>query len=87
MLISAVAGALATGAIATLIIMSAPAYAETEGTHGAMNLASEESDAPERLYPAHVSPNDDLAPIPFRSSRGVDLPPVCTCILPQIIPD
>lgn len=87
LLISAVAGALATGAIATLIIMSAPAYAETPRTDGVGTSAGEESDAPEQLFPARVAPDDDLALIPFSGPRGLELPPVCTCILPQIIPD
>ncbi len=86
LLVSAVAGALTTGALATLIMMSPPAYAGTAGTDDAES-AAHMRDTSQRLYPARAVPGDDPAPVPFSSPRGLELPPVCTCVLPQAMPN
>lgn len=86
LLVSAVAGALTTGALATLVMMSAPAYAETasrDGTEG----AAYPSDATERLYPAFADSGDDTEPFPFSVPQGLGLTPVCTCVLPPATSD
>ncbi|WP_323771564.1 hypothetical protein [Antarctobacter sp.] len=86
LVVSAVAGALTAGALATLIIMSPPAYAGTADTDGT-GIAAQNGDATDRIYPVRAVHGDDLDPVPFSGARGLKLPPVCTCVLPQPIPD
>ncbi|TCS59571.1 hypothetical protein [Primorskyibacter sedentarius] len=81
LLISATACALTTGAFATLIMMSAPAYAGTAVTDGTES-SPDKTAATEWLYPAHAVPGDDPAPVPFSGPRGLEMLPVCTCTLP-----
>lgn len=86
LLVSAVAGALTAGAIATLIIMSPPAFAGTTGTDGTA-VAGRHSDAADRPYLPHAVVGNDRAPLLNSGPRSSKLPPVCSCALPQPIPD
>lgn len=78
LLISAIAAALTTGALATLIMMSTPVYAETASADG-LESAAHKTAATDRFYPARAVPGGDTAPIPFSDPHGLELPPICTC--------
>ena len=90
LLIAAVAGALATGVLATLIMMSAPAYASgTAESHalGSLQLIARlPGEADEADWRAtRTMPEDlpDLAPRP--GPQALTPPPVCTCTLPPAV--
>lgn len=87
LLIAALAGALATGVLATLIMMSAPAYAGSPPeSHAPANpqllvrlpRKADEADP----HAARVFPKD-LAPLP--GPQALTSPPVCTCTLPPAV--
>ena len=90
LLIAALAGALATGVLATLIMMSAPAYASGTAEGHALGsvqlmarLPREADEADWRA--ARTLPEDlpDLAPRP--GPQALTPPPVCTCTLPPAV--
>ena len=87
LLIAALAGALATGSLATLIMMSAPAYAGSPPeSHAPANpqllvRLPREADEPDS-HAARVFP-ENLAPLP--GPQALTPPPVCTCTLPPAV--
>lgn len=86
LLISAIVGALTTGAVAALLILSAPAYAgASAGDAAAQSSLGVEDD--EQVLPVRSSSSDDPAPIPFTGPNALAPPPVCTCVLPPAAQD
>lgn len=86
LLIAALAGALATGGLATLIMMSAPAYAGSTPEGGPQLLVRLPRTTDEVDWHAEGAfPEDlpDLAPLP--GPQALTPPPVCTCILPPAV--
>ncbi|WP_305967762.1 MULTISPECIES: hypothetical protein [unclassified Mameliella] len=86
LLIAALAGALATGGLATLIMMSAPAYAGSTPEGGPrllVRLPRTTDEVDWRAEGAFPEDLPDLAPLP--GPQALTPPPVCTCILPPAV--